>query len=115
MPPTRGRVTRIRPSGRTGRSRSGPAWIRRLTEIEPGVTWREAEAVGERVEAAVDLLRQAVERGGSPELVGISEFALQRAEQAIMEVQDSEYWSRGVLDDLWTLHRRACAENAPPF
>ncbi len=69
--------------------------IARLTEIHPDTTWRQRAAAGEQVEAAVDLLRRAVERRTSRDLVAICEFALQRAEQAIMDGQDSEYWSNG--------------------
>ncbi len=89
--------------------------IARLTEIHPDTTWRESAAAGEQVEAAVDLLRRAVERGTWKDLVGICEFALQRAKQAVMDVQDSEYWSKGVLDELHALHRRAnSGSTAPP-
>ena len=35
-------------------------------------------------------------------------FGTGRVELAVMEVQDSEYWSSGVLDEFSALHRRSC-------
>jgi len=79
-----------------------------LTEVPPGVTWRESDRIGDRIDLVVGLLTRALDRGHAGGVVELTEHALRRTELAIMEVQDSEYWSSRVLDALSALHRRAC-------
>lgn len=87
--------------------------IERLTTVDSRVTWEDAREIGAQMEAAVDLLRRAIDRGPTVALVELCEFARWRAERVVMGVQDSEAWSAGVLADLAGLHRRLCEAVRP--
>lgn len=87
--------------------------IERLTAVDSRVTWEDAGEIGSQVKTAVELLRGAIDRAPTVALVELCEFAWWRAERVVMEVQDSETWSAGVLADLAGLHRRLCEAVRP--
>jgi len=84
-----------------------------LTEVPPGINWRESDRMGDRIDLVVGLLTRALDRGHAAGVVELTEHALRRTELAVMEVQDSEYWSSRVLDEFTALPRRACEISRP--
>ena len=73
-----------------------------LTTLPYPVTWRESR------DLLIKLLSATLARGNSTELRGLVKYALQRVETVVMEVQDSESWSSGALEELLKLHSAVC-------
>ena len=79
-----------------------------LTTLPYPVTWRESREIGNRIDLLIKLLSATLARGNSTELRGLVKYALQRVETVVMEVQDSESWSSGALEELLKLHSAVC-------
>lgn len=82
--------------------------IEHITGNFDDITWRESSDFGSRLESVVGLLSRALDRGQACAVIELCEFALHRTELAAMGIQDSEYWSDQIRDELSALHLRAC-------
>jgi hypothetical protein len=82
--------------------------IEHFTGNDDAITWRESSDFGRRLNSVVGLLSRALDRGHSSAVMELCEFALHRTELATLAIQDSEYWSDHVRDELSALHLRAC-------
>lgn len=87
--------------------------IRRLMERPEHATWRDAADIGNVASLVCTLLGHSIDDGADAGVVELAEFAMQRAEQLAMDVQDSEIWSGSLFGELAALHLRACRHCNP--
>ncbi|MFZ5869188.1 MAG: SWIM zinc finger family protein [Actinomycetota bacterium] len=77
------------------------------------VDYREMYAYASNVHAVVDALRGLLDDGHADAVVDLTEHALDRAEDAIGYVDDSDGYLGGIAGDLQSLHLEACAVARP--
>ncbi|EXJ15885.1 DUF6880 family protein [Imhoffiella purpurea] len=70
--------------------------------------WHEAGDFARDLDAVVDSLEELLEADSAVLLVELSEYAIERIEEALQEIDDSSGEVGGVLERLSELHREAC-------
>lgn len=77
------------------------------------VDYREMYDYTSNVHAVVDTLRELLDNGHADAVVELTEHALDRAEDALGFVDDSDGYMRGIAEDLQALHLDACLATRP--
>lgn len=77
------------------------------------VGYREMYAYASNINTVLDSLQDVLEDGNAEAVVALSEHAIDRAEDAVGSVDDSDGWMSGIAERLQELHLTACANLQP--
>ena len=83
------------------------------TYIHDFVDWREASTFAGNIEQIVESLAELLTTDTVTSLVELAEYAIERVENALEQVDDSYGEVGGTLEALGELHRKACAMALP--
>ena len=92
------------------------AWmkmIRNAFEVDDYIDYREMYQYMENISDVVDSLEDLFEKGAAKEVIGLAEYALHQAEEAVESIDDSDGQMGEVIEDLHEIHFRACEEVKP--
>lgn len=87
--------------------------IQQAYRIHGFVDWRDSYSYTRKLDQITESLRGMLDAGKAPAVVELVEYALERWEIAIQNIDDSDGGMGGVLDDLHGLHH-AAAKKAKP-
>jgi len=79
------------------------------TRIEGFVDWRETATFAANTEQVVDSLAELLQPDSAATLVELAEYAIERIEHALEQIDDSNAEVSGIVYRLGKLHRDACA------
>jgi len=77
------------------------------------VDYEDAFDYSQGIEDAVKGIEELLRDGHAAEVIELSEYALERVERAIEQVDDSDGYMGGILEQLQTLHLAACKQAKP--
>ena len=77
------------------------------------VGYREMYDYATNIDAVLDSLQDLLDDGHAEAVVALAEHAIDRAEDAVGYVDDSDGWMSGIAERLQDLHRAACAAAQP--
>lgn len=77
------------------------------------VGYREMYAYASNIGSVLDSLQDLLDDGHAKQVIALAEHAIDRAEDAVGYVDDSDGWMSGISERLRELHLAAC-ESAPP-
>jgi uncharacterized Zn finger protein len=77
------------------------------------VDYEDAFDYSQGIEDAVKGIEELLRDGHAVEVIELSEYALERVERAIEQVDDSDGYMGGILEQLQTLHLAACKQAKP--
>lgn len=83
------------------------------TRIGRFIDWPESGGFSADLDPLADALEELLESGAASALVELAEYAIERLDQALQQVDDSDGEVGGVLERLGALHVRACALAKP--
>lgn len=87
--------------------------IDEVTRIHGFVDWREMPTFAGNIEQVVDSLADLLKPDTAAELVELAEYAIERIEKTLEQVDDSNGEVGGIVYGLGELHRQACAMARP--
>lgn len=83
------------------------------TRIDGFVDWREAGTFASNIDEVAESLAELLKPDTAASLVDLTEYAIEHAENALEQIDDSNGEVSGTLHGLGELHRKACAMARP--
>lgn len=84
--------------------------INKVTDTQGFVDYYYAHDFASRIDNVVDGIEKLLADGYAQEVVGLAEQALERIENALGEMDDSDGYMGGILERLQKIHHRACEQ-----
>lgn len=81
--------------------------------VDGYVGYREMYDYATTIDSVLDSLQDLLDDGHAEAVIALSEHAIDRAEDAVGYVDDSDGWMSGIAERLQDLHRSACAAARP--
>lgn len=83
------------------------------THIHGYVDWREASTFASNIDQVAELLAELLKPDSAASLVELAEYAIERVESALEQIDDSNGEVSGTVHGLGELHRQACTLARP--
>ncbi len=87
--------------------------IRNAIAVDNFVHYREAYVYSRGAARVVDQLRSLLQEGHSAQALELTEYALVLSEEALHQIDDSDGYMGGIVQNLHELHMGACREARP--
>lgn len=87
--------------------------ISRATSTRGFVDYESAHDFATGIENVVDSIEELLTEGYAKEVIELAEYALKRVEKALGEMDDSDGYMGGIIEQLQEIHHKACIEAKP--
>jgi uncharacterized Zn finger protein len=83
------------------------------TSVDDDIDWREVSTYAGNIDDVVDSLAELLKPDTAASLVELAEYAIEKVEKALEQVDDSNGEIGSIVEDLGTLHLKACTMSRP--
>lgn len=87
--------------------------ITRATQVRGFIDWREAGDFADQLRQLTESLQELLTPDSASASIELAEYAIERIENALQDIDDSNGEVGSVVDELGTLHRQACEMASP--